>query len=73
MEFYQALLLAVVAVTSCIFLFMLSKVPKPLENLVCVITGGAGEIGQVVSCISFICVLHVNVNSMFSSHKYVCL
>lgn len=30
-------------------LLLIPRFPKPLKDLVCVVTGGAGEIGQVVS------------------------
>ena len=39
---------------------ILERKPKPLKNLICVVTGGAGEIGQVVSILNMISLLNLN-------------
>ncbi|XP_063689279.1 17-beta-hydroxysteroid dehydrogenase 13-like [Bolinopsis microptera] len=51
MDVIHFLLLVATIAALRILLFFIARVPKPLNDLVCVITGGAGEIGQIVTSI----------------------
>ncbi|KAL5271446.1 hypothetical protein ACHWQZ_G001918 [Mnemiopsis leidyi] len=49
MDLVYILLLAIIFAAPRILLLLIPKFPKPLKNLVCVVTGGAGEIGQAMT------------------------
>ena len=50
-ELTGLILVLVLFIPRMVLFWILAKKPKPLNDLICVITGGAGEIGQVVSII----------------------
>ena len=41
----------------------LFRISRPMAGLVCLITGGAGELGELVSCKSFFILIIANKNS----------
>ena len=63
MDFIHFLLLAVILAVPRILLFIFARAPKPLTDLICIVTGGAGEIGQAVSFLFIKLAHHDNFHS----------
>ena len=49
MDLVYVLFIVAIFALPRMLLLLIPRIPKPLKDLVCVVTGGAGEIGQVVS------------------------